>query len=233
MQAGLRLVARSWLCTAGKGPQQFGKMQPMKSGNARQERQEHVTKAVKAGRQKKEKQEGASSEEPQLMWVRSNMAQQSGRAAEPQSGSCAQPTVFPPKKMIRARQCLHANALHCDWACCSGCSPPPALPAPSPQSHSASLSSSSLHSPNWRCRWKMQHSAVLWENERCELGKTDGGSCDTAGAAHHACSWHIGWHLAPQWLRHPLACPRQPQVPGLPCTQPAAQQTHCLTSSCS
>lgn len=55
-----------------------------------------------------------------------------------------------------SRHVLHASG----W----GGSPlglPPPLPG-SPHSHSASLSSSSLHSPNCRWRWKMQHSAAAY-----------------------------------------------------------------------
>lgn len=58
----------------------------------------------------------------------------------------------------RAEQQSRGKPAYAGAGCCCGCCGC-SSPSPSGQSHSASLSSPSLQSPNWRCRWKMQHSA--------------------------------------------------------------------------
>lgn len=71
------------------------------------------------------------------------------------------------------------------FACCCGWSG--GWQAPSGQSHSASLSSLSLHSPNCRCGWKMQHSAAerngMPMHHLCEIKCGIGGS-HAHGKAH-------------------------------------------------
>lgn len=83
--------------------------------------------------------------------------------------------------------CCHPCCWGAGWS--GGPAPPgpllPALGAPLGVSqHSASLSSASLQSPNWRRRWKMQHSAGGAAWARGVLGGTWGcGGC-AAGMRH-------------------------------------------------
>lgn len=118
----------------------------------------------------------------------------SGAAAESSQRVMEQERGTSVSRSLCAALQRHAGAGGCCGSC-AGCSP-------SGQSgHSASLSSPSLHSPNCRCRWKMQHSSSsrwavrAWGSVGCARKQASAVQQATAPLRllPHACPTPLDW----------------------------------------